>query len=93
VRRLTVPKRRCGSILLKKVFRGVERIFSEAPVRSFENDVGGHVISPISDQRPPQSLCDALDYEDSISTGAQAKISIGSFLPFSTVSVISGRGG
>jgi hypothetical protein len=28
-----------------------------------------------------------LDYEDSISTGAQAKISIGTFLPFSTASV------
>jgi hypothetical protein len=28
-----------------------------------------------------------LDYEESVSTGAQAKISIGSFLPFSTVSV------
>jgi hypothetical protein len=27
-----------------------------------------------------------LDYEESVSTGAQAKISIGSFWPFSTVS-------
>jgi hypothetical protein len=30
-----------GSILLEKVFRGVERIFSEAPVRLSGNDVGG----------------------------------------------------
>jgi hypothetical protein len=41
-----------GSILLKKVFRGVERIFSEALVRQSENDVGGHIISPISNQQP-----------------------------------------
>ena len=41
-----------GSILLKKVFRGVEQIFSEAPVRPSENDVGGHIIRPISNQRP-----------------------------------------
>jgi hypothetical protein len=43
---------RCGSILLKKVFRGVGRIFSEAPVRCHENNVGGHVIGPISNQQP-----------------------------------------
>ena len=43
---------RYGSILLKKVFRGVEQIFSEAPVRPSENDVGGHIIRPISNQRP-----------------------------------------
>jgi hypothetical protein len=30
-----------------------------------------------------------LDYEESVSTGAQAKISIDSFLPFSTVSAMS----
>ena len=40
------------SMLLKKVFRGVERIFSEALVPWSENDVGGHIISPISNQRP-----------------------------------------
>ncbi len=39
-------------MLLKKVFQGVEQIFSEAPVRSSENDVGGHIISPISNQQP-----------------------------------------
>jgi hypothetical protein len=31
-----------------------------------------------------------LDYEKPVSTGAQAKILIGSFLPFSTVSALSG---
>jgi hypothetical protein len=40
------------SMLLKKVFLGVERIFSEAPVRWSENDVVGHIISPISNRRP-----------------------------------------
>jgi hypothetical protein len=34
---------RSGSMLLKKVFRGVERIFSEALVPWSENDVGGHI--------------------------------------------------
>ena len=38
--------------LLKKVFRGVEQIFLETPVQWSENDVGGHIISPISDQQP-----------------------------------------
>jgi hypothetical protein len=33
-----------------------------------------------------------LDYEKLISTGVQAKILIGSFLPFSTASVTSGHG-
>jgi hypothetical protein len=46
------PDFRCGSMLLKKVFRGVERIFSEALVPWSENDVGGHIISPIFNQRP-----------------------------------------
>jgi hypothetical protein len=32
-----------GPILLKKVFRGVEQIFSEALVRSSENDVEGDI--------------------------------------------------
>jgi len=32
-----------------------------------------------------------LDYKKPVSTGAQAKISIGSFLPFSTASVNSGN--
>ena len=40
-------------MLLKKVFRGVERIFSEALVPWSENDVGGHIISPISKGRHP----------------------------------------
>jgi hypothetical protein len=33
-----------------------------------------------------------VDYEKPVSTGVQAKILIGSFLPFSTASVINGRG-
>jgi hypothetical protein len=32
-----------------------------------------------------------LDYEESVSTGAQAEILIGSFLPFSTVSIMNRR--
>jgi hypothetical protein len=72
---------------LKKVFRGVERIFAEAPVRSCKNDVGEHLISQFSNQQPSYALCDALDYKKRVSTDAQAKILIGSFLPFSTVSV------
>jgi hypothetical protein len=32
-----------------------------------------------------------LDYEKPVSTNAQAKISIGSFLPFSTASIETGR--
>jgi hypothetical protein len=72
-------------MLLKKVFRGIEQIFSEAPVRW--SDVGGHIISPIFNQQPSQAHCKALDYEKPASTGAQAKISTGSFLPFSTASV------
>jgi hypothetical protein len=39
-------------MLLKKVYRGVEQIFSEAPVRSSENDVGGQITRPISNQQP-----------------------------------------
>lgn len=38
-------------MLLKKVFRGVERIFLEALVPWSENDVGGHIIGPIFSQR------------------------------------------
>jgi hypothetical protein len=43
---------RYGPMLLKKVFRRVEQIFSEIPVRSSENDVGGNIVSPISSQQP-----------------------------------------
>ena len=46
------PRRQLRADTVEKVFRGVERIFSEAPVRWSENDVGGHIISPISNQQP-----------------------------------------
>jgi hypothetical protein len=39
-------------MLLKKSFCGYEQIFSEALVRRSENDVGGHMISPISSRQP-----------------------------------------
>jgi hypothetical protein len=38
--RCSAVNRRFGPMLLKKVFRGVERIFSEALVPWSENDVG-----------------------------------------------------
>jgi hypothetical protein len=37
-------------MLLKKSFWGYEKIFTEALVRRSENDVGGHMISPISNR-------------------------------------------
>jgi hypothetical protein len=37
---------------VEKGFSGGEQIFSEAPVQSSENDVGRHIISPISNQQP-----------------------------------------
>jgi hypothetical protein len=39
-------------MLLKKSFWGYEQIFTEALVRRSENDVGGHIISPISNRQP-----------------------------------------
>jgi hypothetical protein len=39
-------------MLLKKSFWGYEQIFTEALVRRSENDVGGHMISPISNRQP-----------------------------------------
>ena len=38
-------------MLLKKSFWGAEQIFLEALVRQSENDVGGHMISPISNRQ------------------------------------------
>jgi len=37
---------------VEKVFLGYEQIFTEALVRRSENDVGGHMISPISNRQP-----------------------------------------
>jgi hypothetical protein len=39
-------------MLLKKSFCGYEQIFTEALVQRSENDVGGHMISPISNRQP-----------------------------------------
>jgi hypothetical protein len=79
-------------MLSKKSFWGVEQIFSEVLVRRSENDVGGHIINPISNWQPSEAPCEALVYEKPVSTVAQAKISVSSFLPFSTASVTSGHG-
>ena len=43
---------RDGSMLLKKSFWGYQQIFTEALVGRSENDVGGHMISPISNRQP-----------------------------------------
>ena len=40
-----------GPMLLKKSFWRYEQIFTEALVRRSENDVGGHMISPISNRQ------------------------------------------
>lgn len=39
-------------MLSKKSFLGVKQNFPEALVRSAENYIGGHMISPISNRQP-----------------------------------------
>jgi hypothetical protein len=49
------------------------------------------VIRPISNQRPSSALCEVLGCEITVSTCAQVKNLISSFLPFSTASTHLGR--
>jgi hypothetical protein len=51
-RRVGVSKMTQVTDAVEKGFSGVGRIFSEALAPWSENDVGGHIISPISNQRP-----------------------------------------
>jgi len=46
------PEVTSGSMLSKKSFWGTEQIFLEALMRWSENDVGGHMISRISNRQP-----------------------------------------
>jgi hypothetical protein len=48
------------------------------------------MISLFFNRQPSQALYEALDYEIPVLTGAQEKISLDSFLSFSTASVRSG---
>jgi hypothetical protein len=71
----------------KSRFFQIDGSFPEALVHSAENYIGGHMISASSNRPPPQVLNEALDYKIPVSTGAQGKISVSSFFPFSTASV------
>ena len=52
VRPSSQPRPNILTDAVEKGFSRVERIFSEALVPWSANDVGGHIISPISNQRP-----------------------------------------
>src|SRR5665213_1259101 len=85
-----MPNVRSGSIVLKKSDFTSDQNFAEAPAHSSENDVGDRITDPISNGKPPQALCKALNYQSLVSTGVPRNFAVISFLSFSTLSVISG---
>jgi len=86
-----MPNVRSGSIVLKKSDFTSDQNFAEAPAHSSENDVGDRITDPISNGKPPQALCKALNYQSLVSTGVPRNFAVISFLSFSTLSALSGH--
>jgi len=78
-------------IVLKKSDFTSDQNFAEAPAHSSENDVGDRITDPISNGKPPQALCKALNYQSLVSTGVPRNFAVISFLSFSTLSALSGH--
>jgi hypothetical protein len=76
--------------VLKKSDFTSDQNFAEALVHSSENDVGARITGAISNGKPPQALCMALNYQSSVSMGVSRDFAVISVLSFSTLSTQSG---